>query len=327
MDRLHRCWTIFDTSVQVREALASWKKQHIVDSKALRFTWLCRNPGMSSAIERIVATINSKFRLQKFNSASRRRKGAWRKIIYNRDGRTCSIEESFAESQKRRRAAKSICSVNTNSAKMQVLHKMTYSNWNATNALFISTRFLFDLLVSENLDDTVLKLCEECSFVRVARHFDELHYREWKFTAKFRAKYRIESYTGCLSSGYLLSGTFRQIPAVEWYWLKPFRARCSCVSVSFISTTNKFVTNGWRTGQPSPTTLTLNGFTRNARMVFIPANGEIWIATPPVALLCIFVCFHFVVCNCLLVKSICFHSDIGKMTQYFLQYVSLKKIY
>jgi len=40
---------------------------------------------------------------------------------------------------------------------MQVLDKMTYCNWNAKNALFINTWFLFGLLVSENLDDMLLR--------------------------------------------------------------------------------------------------------------------------------------------------------------------------
>jgi len=38
--------------------------------------------------------------------------------------------------------------------------------------------------------------------------------------------------------------------------------------VSFISTADKFVTNRWRTGQPSLTTLTMNGFTRMAKHGF-----------------------------------------------------------
>jgi len=37
---------------------------------------------------------------------------------------------------------------------------------------------------------------------------------------------------------------------------------------SFISTADKFATNRWRTGQPSPTTLMMNGFTRNAQHIF-----------------------------------------------------------
>jgi len=41
----------------------------------------------------------------------------------SRGGQTCSIEESFAEShQKKQRAAKPVCNVNTNMLRMQVLH-------------------------------------------------------------------------------------------------------------------------------------------------------------------------------------------------------------
>jgi len=59
-------------------------------------------------------------------------------------------------------------------------------------------------------------------------------------------------------------------------------------------------------------------------MVFIPSNGQIWLGTPPVVLQYIFVFFHLVVCNCVFAKSIRSHSDIGKMTESFGQYVSLK---
>jgi len=46
------------------------------------------------------------------------------------------------------------------------------SGFPITTILFINTKFLFDLLVSENLDETLLKLWElilqNCSFVTVA---------------------------------------------------------------------------------------------------------------------------------------------------------------
>jgi len=38
--------------------------------------------------------------------------------------------------------------------------------------------------------------------------------------------------------------------------------------VSFVSTADTFVTNGWQIGQPSLTTLTMNGFTKNAKHGF-----------------------------------------------------------
>ena len=52
----------------------------------------------------------------------------------------------------------------------------------------------------------------------------------------------------------------------------------------------------------------------------------IWLGTPPVVLQFILLFFHFVVCNCLFEKYIGSHSDIGKMTECFWQYVSLKII-
>jgi len=59
----------------------------------------------------------------------------------------------------------------------------------------------------------------------------------------------------------------------------------------------------------------LQGFTRS--VVLIPANGQIWIGTPPVVLQDIFVFFHFVVWNRLFAKSIRSHSDIEKIEECF----------
>ena len=39
-------------------------------------------------------------------------------------------------------------------------------------------------------------------------------------------------------------------------------------AISFVSTVDKFVTNCWLAGQPSLTTLTMNGYTRNAKHGF-----------------------------------------------------------
>jgi len=44
--------------------------------------------------------------------------------------------------------------------------------------------------------------------------------------------------------------------------------RCFTASQFRFYSADKFVTNGWRTGQPSLTTLTMNGFTRNAKHSF-----------------------------------------------------------
>jgi len=124
------------------------------------------------------------------------------------------------------------------------------------------------------------------------------------------------------SSGYLLSETCRQNSIVEWHWLNFLEPNLLVLpSVSFLRQTARFVINGWRTGQPSPSTLTLNGFTR--RVVLTPANVQIWLVTFPVALQFICVFFYFVICNYLFAKSIRSHSDIEKMAECF-AYVSLK---
>jgi len=46
------------------------------------------------------------------------------------------------------------------------------------------------------------------------------------------------------------------------------------------------------------------------------ANAQIWLGTT-VVLKFILIFFHFVVCNCLFVKNIRSHSDIGRMTERF----------
>jgi len=59
-------------------------------------------------------------------------------------------------------------------------------------------------------------------------------------------------------------------------------------------------------------------------MVLTLGNGQIWLGTPPVVLQFILAFFYFVVCNCLFAKNIHSHYDIGKMTECFWQYASLK---
>jgi len=77
-----------------------------------------------------------------------------------------------------------------------------------------------------------------------------------------RAVYRNDLYTGLLYSGYLLSGTYCQKVTAE------FGIDYFCISASLISAAVKCVTNSWWIGQPSPATLMLNGFTRNANHGF-----------------------------------------------------------
>jgi len=62
------------------------------------------------------------------------------------------MKESFAENQKHQRVAKPVCSINTNTVKMQVLHSIIYSNCQYEVFVWI--------LVSESLDSMLLKLCE-----------------------------------------------------------------------------------------------------------------------------------------------------------------------
>ena len=51
-------------------------------------------------------------------------------IVQTRGGQTCSMEESFVENQKHPRAAKPVCSVNTNTVKSAsfTLNDVHYSN-------------------------------------------------------------------------------------------------------------------------------------------------------------------------------------------------------
>jgi len=76
-------------------------------------------------------------------------------------------------------------------------------------------KFLFDFLVSKNLDSMLLKLCE---LILPSVHFSglrgDLIFRtsshKKNFTAICCAIRRNELYTGILNSGYSLSGTCRQ---------------------------------------------------------------------------------------------------------------------
>ena len=103
-------------------------------------------------------------------------------------------------------------------------------------------KFLFDFVVPENLDSMLLKLCE---LILPSVRFSGLHdglilrtsLQRKKFTAICCALHRNELHSSILNSGYLLSGTCRQSLCV-------FLTRFSCISVSFIATADKFVTNG-----------------------------------------------------------------------------------
>jgi len=64
-------------------------------------------------------------------------------------------------------------------------------------------------------------------------------------------------------------------------------------------------------------TLTSNGFTRNAKHGLNSWKWSNLVGTSPVVLQYILLFFHFVVCDCLFVKHLGSHSDVGKLTEYF----------
>jgi len=89
-------------------------------------------------------------------------------IVQTRGEQTCSMEESFEENQKHRRAAKPVCSVNTNTVKNASFTLKWY-------IVIVNMKFLCDFLVPENLDNTLLDVrinSPKCSFFRVAQWFD-----------------------------------------------------------------------------------------------------------------------------------------------------------
>jgi len=78
------------------------------------------------------------------------------------------MKESVAENQKHRRAAKPLCSVNTNTVK----NASFTLEW---CVVIVIIKFLFDFLVPENLDSTLLDVrinSPKCSFFRVTQWFD-----------------------------------------------------------------------------------------------------------------------------------------------------------
>ena len=124
-------------------------------------------------------------------------------------------------------------------------------------------RFWFDFVVPKYLDSTLLKLCE---LILPSVHFSGLHYGLILRTSLQRKT--IHSNMLCYSQKWVVHWSFKflvftccQKRSVEWYWIKLFRARFSCISVNVIAAAVTFVSNVWWTGQPSPTTSTLNGFT------------------------------------------------------------------
>jgi len=182
----------------------------------------------------------------------------------------------------------------------------------------VNIKFFFDFLVPRNLDNTLLKLCElilpnayfsGCTMV----WFYELHYRDQKVTAIRCVHWSFKFW--------VFSGACRQKLTVKWQWLKFFLE-----PVSFVCTVDKFMTNGWQTGQPSLATLTMNGFTRNAKHGF---NSWKWsnLAWSSSSRLTIYFCI-LPLCGPVIAssqKNVCSLSDIPKLTECIWQHVSFKK--
>ena len=82
-------------------------------------------------------------------------------------------------------------------------------------------------------------------------------------TSLRRTKVTAICFVHCSFKFWVFSGTCGQKLVANWHWLKFFLEK-----VSFVSTADKFVTNVWQTEQSSLTTLTMNGFTRNAKHGF-----------------------------------------------------------
>jgi len=119
-----------------------------------------------------------------------------------------------------------------------------YINW---CTVIVSIKFLFDFLDPDNLDSTLLKLCK---LILPSVHFLGLHNSLILQTSLQRKN--IHSNMLCYTQKWvihwyfkfwvLLSRTCRQKLSVEWHWIK-FFIQIFCISVSFISTADKFVAN------------------------------------------------------------------------------------
>jgi len=120
----------------------------------------------------------------------------------------------------------------------------------------------------------------KCSFFRVAQWFVqpcrnvsqvwfyELHNRAKKVTPIYCAIHRNELHTGILNSGYLLSGTCGQKLSVEWHWLKFILTQIFLHFGQFIFYSRHVCDKRLTNWTAITHTLTLNGFTRNAKHGF-----------------------------------------------------------
>jgi len=124
--------------------------------------------------------------------------------------------------------------------------------------------------VPENLDSTFVKAVQinspKCSFFKVARWFDFTNFiTEKKIAAIYCTIRRNGLYTGIVNSGYLLCGTCRQKLSVQRHWLKLGLSQIFLHFGQFYFYSRQVCYKrlvNWTD------TLTLNGFTRNAKHGF-----------------------------------------------------------
>ena len=117
--------------------------------------------------------------------------------------------------------------------------------------------------------------------------------------------HRNELYTGILNSMYSLSGTCRQKLSVEWDWPKFFWPRLFLHFGQFYFYSRQVCNKGLANWTPITDTLTLNGFTRNAKHGFNSWKWSnlAWNSSSSTALQFILLFFHFVVLQLLLQKT------------------------
>ena len=176
--------------------------------------------------------------------------------------------------QKHQRAAKPVWSVNTKNGK----ERKFYINW---CTVIVSFKCLYNFADPENLDSTLLKLCK---WILPSIHFSRLHdglilrtlSQRKKITAICWPTHGNGLYTGILNSGYLLFGTCRQKLSVQWQWLKFCLSKIFLHFGQFYFYRRQVCNKRLAIWTAITETLTLNGFTRNAKHGLTLGNSQIW---------------------------------------------------
>jgi len=146
----------------------------------------------------------------------------------------------------------------------------------------------------------------KCSCFRVARWFDFTNFITEKKNHSNMLCYRPHSnelYTGMLNSGYFLPWTCSLKLSVERYWLKFFLSQIFLHFGQFYPYSRQVCSKGLDNWTAITDTLTLNGFSRNAKHGFDSWKWPNLAWNFPVVSKFILVFFHFVVCNCLFEKT------------------------